>query len=289
MRDPNGLRPLVLGKIGDAYCVASESCAFDTIGAEFVRDVEPGEMLIISKDGVESARFAGQVKKALCTFEYIYFARPDSDIDGYNVHAVRKDFGRILAQEHPVEADVVIGVPDSSISSAIGYAEQSGIPYEIGLIKNRYIGRTFIAPTQELRQRGVKLKLNAVRKIVEGKRVVMIDDSLVRGTTSGRIVGMLREAGAVEVHVRIASPPVTHSCFYGIDTSSREELIAAKKTIDEIRDYIGADSLAYLSEAQMMRAFGITDGSDHGHCNACFSGQYPTEIYEDFSKSIMDR
>jgi len=289
MRDPNGLRPLVLGKIGDAYCVASESCAFDTIGAEFVRDVEPGEMLIISKDGVESARFAGQVKKALCTFEYIYFARPDSDIDGYNVHAVRKDFGRILAKEHPVEADVVIGVPDSSISSAIGYAEQSGIPYEIGLIKNRYIGRTFIAPSQELRQRGVKLKLNAVRKIVEGKRVVMIDDSLVRGTTSGRIVGMLREAGAVEVHVRIASPPVAHSCFYGIDTSAKEELIASKKSIEEIREYIGADSLAYLSEAQMMRAFGIEDGSDHGHCNACFTGKYPTEIYEDFSKSIMDR
>jgi amidophosphoribosyltransferase len=289
MRDANGLRPMVLGKIGDAYCVASESCAFDTIGAEFIRDIEPGEMLIISKDGVESTRFAGQAKRATCTFEYIYFARPDSDIDGFNVHAVRKEFGRLLYREHPVEADVVIGVPDSSISSAIGYAEESGIPYEIGLIKNRYIGRTFIQPSQELRARGVKLKLNAVRKIVEGKRVVMIDDSIVRGTTSGRIVSMLREAGATEVHVRIASPPVTHSCFYGIDTSAREELIAAKKSVEEIREYIGADSLAYLSEPNMMRAFGIQDGADHGHCNACFNGKYPTEIYEDLTKSIMDR
>lgn len=289
MRDANGLRPMVLGKIGDAYCVASESCAFDTIGAEIVRDIEPGEMLIISKDGVESTRFAGKAKRALCTFEYIYFARPDSDIDGFNVHAVRKDFGRILYQEHPVEADVVIGVPDSSISSAIGYAEESGIPYEIGLIKNRYIGRTFIQPSQELRARGVKLKLNAVRKIVEGKRVVMIDDSIVRGTTSGRIVNMLREAGATEVHVRIASPPVTHSCFYGIDTSAKDELIAARKSVEEIREYIGADTLSFLSEPAMMRAFGITDGSDHGHCNACFTGKYPTEIYEDLTKSIMDR
>ncbi|MGZ6525509.1 MAG: amidophosphoribosyltransferase, partial [Tumebacillaceae bacterium] len=231
MRDANGFRPMVLGKLGDAYCVASESCAFDTIGAEFIRDVEPGEMLIISKDGVQSVKYTQQASPALCTFEYIYFARPDSDIDGFNVHMVRKDFGRILAKEHPVMADVVIGVPDSSISSAIGYAEEAGIPYEIGLIKNRYIGRTFIQPSQELRERGVKLKLSAVRKIVEGKRVVMIDDSIVRGTTSGRIVSMLRDAGAVEVHVRIASPPVTHSCFYGIDTSARDELIAARKSV----------------------------------------------------------
>ena len=288
MRDANGLRPMVLGKIGDAYCVASESCAFDTIGATYVRDVEPGEMLIISKDGVESTRFAGQAKKALCTFEYIYFARPDSDIDGFNVHMVRKDFGRLLYQEHPVEADVVIGVPDSSISSAIGYAEASGIPYEIGLIKNRYIGRTFIQPSQELRSQGVKLKLSAVRKIVEGKRVIMIDDSIVRGTTSGRIVNMLREAGATEVHVLIASPPVTHSCFYGIDTSARSELIAANKSVPEICEYIGADSLAFLSEAQMMKAFG-KESADHGHCNACFTGQYPTEIYEDFGKDHFER
>jgi amidophosphoribosyltransferase len=286
MRDANGLRPMVLGKIGDAYCVSSESCAFDTIGAEFVRDIEPGEMVVISKEGVESTRFAGQAKKALCTFEYIYFARPDSDIDGYNVHNVRKDFGRLLYREHPVEADVVIGVPDSSISSAIGYAEESGIPYEIGLIKNRYIGRTFIQPSQELRARGVRLKLNAVRRIVEGQRVVLIDDSIVRGTTSGRIVTMLREAGAVEVHVRIASPPVTHSCFYGIDTSSRDELIAARKSVEEIREYIGADSLAFLSEPTMMKAFGHED-ADHGHCNACFTGKYPTEIYEDLSKMIL--
>jgi amidophosphoribosyltransferase len=288
MRDANGLRPMVLGKLGDAWCVASESCAFDTIGAELVRDIEPGEMLIISKDGVESRRFAGQAKKALCTFEYIYFARPDSDIDGFNVHMVRKDFGRLLYEEHPVEADVVIGVPDSSISSAIGYAEASGIPYEIGLIKNRYIGRTFIQPSQELRAQGVKLKLSAVRKIVEGKRVIMIDDSIVRGTTSGRIVKMLREAGATEIHVLIASPPVTHSCFYGIDTSARDELIAANKTVPEMNEYIGSNSLAFLSERQMMKAFG-KDSEDHGHCNACFTGQYPTEIYEDFNKDHFER
>ncbi|PWK09675.1 amidophosphoribosyltransferase [Tumebacillus permanentifrigoris] len=287
MRDANGLRPMVLGQIGGAYCVASESCAFDTIGAEFVRDIEPGEMVVISKDGIESTRFAGQAKKALCTFEYIYFARPDSDIDGFNVHNVRKEFGRLLSREHPIEADVVIGVPDSSISSAIGYAEESGIPYEIGLIKNRYIGRTFIQPSQELRARGVRLKLNAVRRIVEGKRVVLIDDSIVRGTTSGRIVTMLREAGALEVHVRIASPPVTHSCFYGIDTSTREELIASRKSVEEIREYIGAESLEFLSEPTMMKAFGFEDTSDHGHCNACFTGKYPTEIYEDLSKMIL--
>ncbi|HEU4964418.1 MAG TPA: amidophosphoribosyltransferase [Bacilli bacterium] len=289
LRDANGLRPMVLGKIGDAYCVASESCAFDTIGAELVRDIEPGEMVIISKDGVESIPFANNARKALCTFEYIYFARPDSDIDGFNVHAIRKEFGRRLAREHGVEADVVIGVPDSSISSAIGYAEESGIPYEIGLIKNRYIGRTFIQPSQELRARGVKMKLSAIRKIVEGKRVVMIDDSIVRGTTSGRIVQMLRDAGATEVHVRIASPPVTHSCFYGIDTSARDELIAAKRSVDEINEHIGSDTLAYLSEAEMMKAFGWSGAGEHGHCNACFTGKYPTEIYEDFSKSIMDR
>ncbi|MCX7572080.1 amidophosphoribosyltransferase [Tumebacillus sp. DT12] len=289
MRDPNGLRPMVLGKIGDAYCVASESCAFDTIGAELIRDVEPGEMLIISAEGVESTRFSSAGKQSLCTFEYIYFARPDSDIDGYNVHMVRKEFGRQLYREAPVEADVVIGVPDSSISSAIGYAEAAHLPYEIGLIKNRYIGRTFIQPSQELRAQGVKLKLSAVRKIVEGKRVIMIDDSIVRGTTSGRIVSMLRDAGATEVHVLIASPPVTHSCFYGIDTSSRDELIAANKTVPQIREYIGADSLSFLSEEGMMKAFGFDGSGDHGHCNACFTGRYPVEIHEEFTKSHFER
>ncbi|MFC4766914.1 amidophosphoribosyltransferase [Effusibacillus consociatus] len=289
MRDPHGLRPMALGQFEGAYVVASETCAFDTIGAEYIRDVEPGEMLIIDKDGLRSERFATASRKALCTFEYIYFARPDSDIDGFNVHSVRKKMGKLLAKEHPVEADVVIGVPESSISAAIGYAEETGIPYEIGLIKNKYIGRTFIQPSQELRERGVKLKLSAVRKIVEGKRVVLIDDSIVRGTTSRRIVEMLRDAGATEVHLRISSPPVTHGCYYGIDTSAREELIAATKSVGEIREYIGADTLSYLSEEAMLRAFGVEDFSNHKYCNACFTGQYPTEIYEDLEKHMLER
>lgn len=289
LRDPHGLRPLVLGQFEDAYMVASESCAFDTIGGKYIRDVQPGEMLIFTKDGMKSVYYAGQNQKALCTFEYIYFARPDSDMDGYNVHSVRKQFGKILSIEHPVQADVVIGVPDSSISAAIGYAEEAGIPYEIGLVKNRYIGRTFIQPSKELRERGVKLKLSAVRGVVEGKRVVMIDDSIVRGTTSGRIVSMLREAGAAEVHVRISSPPVAHSCYYGIDTSSKGELIAAYKTTQEICEFIGADSLAFLSEEKMLEVFGVQPGKGHPFCNACFTGRYPTEIYEDLSKFSLER
>lgn len=289
MRDPHGLRPMALGQFEGAYVVASETCAFDTIGAEYVRDVEPGEMLIIDKGGLRSEKFAFSSKTSLCTFEYIYFARPDSDIDGVNVHSIRKKFGKLLAEEYPVEADVVIGVPESSISAAIGYAEATGIPYEIGLIKNKYIGRTFIQPSQELRERGVKLKLSAVRKVVEGKRVALIDDSIVRGTTSKRIVKMLRDAGATEVHLLISSPPVTHACFYGIDTSARNELIAANKTVDEIREYIGADSLHYLSEAAMLRAFGETDATNHKFCNACFTGRYPTEIYEDLEKHMLER
>ena len=252
VRDPNGIRPLSLGKLNGSYVVSSETCAFDTIGATFIRDVEPGEMIMITKDGIVSDRITNFSKQATCVFEYIYFARPDSDIEGINVHSARKQLGKRLAVEAPVDADVVTGVPDSSTSAAIGYAEASGIPYEIGLIKNRYIGRTFIQPSQEMRERGVRLKLSAVRKVVEGKRVVMIDDSIVRGTTSGRIVNMLREAGATEVHVRISSPPVTHSCFYGIDTSAREELIASSKSIEEIRQFIGADSLAYLTVESMV-------------------------------------
>ncbi|GAA4725537.1 amidophosphoribosyltransferase [Brevibacillus fulvus] len=277
--DPNGLRPLSLGLLGDAICVASETCAFDIVGAEYWRDVQPGELIVIDEHGVHTSQFAEKVSRSLCTFEYIYFARPDSDIDGINVHLARKRLGKQLAHEAPVQADVVTGVPDSSISAAIGYAEATGIPYEIGLIKNRYIGRTFIQPTQELRERAVHLKLSAVRKVVEGKRVIMLDDSIVRGTTSGRIVGMLREAGAKEVHVRISSPPVMNPCFYGIDTSSREELIAASKSVEEIRRFIGADSLAFLSVEGMIEAIGRNDDSpNRGHCLACFTGQYPTEI-----------
>jgi amidophosphoribosyltransferase len=280
--DPNGLRPLSLGKIGDAYVVSSETCAFDVIGADYFREVEPGEMIIIDESGLRSERVSTTTQRTICSFEYIYFARPDSDIDGINVHQARKQLGRQLAKEAAVEADVVTGVPDSSISAAIGFAEAAGIPYELGLIKNRYVGRTFIQPSPELRAQGVRMKLSVVRKVVEGKRVVMIDDSIVRGTTSGRIVKMLREAGAKEVHVRISSPPVVNPCFYGIDTSTREELIAAKKNIEEMRQMIGADSLYFLSVDGLLAGTGRTDDHpDKGHCLACFTGKYPTEIYDD--------
>jgi len=280
--DPNGLRPLALGKLEDGYLLASETCAFDTVGATYLRDIEPGELLVFDQEGMRSERFTVQTRRAICSFEYIYFARPDSDIDGINVHLARKRLGKKLAEEQPINADVVTGVPDSSISAAIGYAEASGIPYELGLIKNRYVGRTFIQPSQELREKGVKMKLSAVRKVVEGKRVVMIDDSIVRGTTSGRIVQMLREAGAKEVHVRISSPPVMNPCYFGIDTSSREELIAAKKTIEEIRDYIGADSLEFLSIEGMLDAIGRKSNEYHkGHCLACFNAEYPIEVFEE--------
>lgn len=277
--DPNGLRPLSLGRLKDAICVASETCAFDIIGAEYWRDVQPGELIVVDETGVHTSTFAEKTERSICTFEYIYFARPDSDIDGINVHMARKRLGKQLAIEAPIEADLVTGVPDSSISAAIGFAEATGIPYEIGLIKNRYVGRTFIQPTQELRERAVHMKLSAVRKVVEGKRVVMIDDSIVRGTTSNRIVRMLREAGATEVHVRISSPPVMNPCFYGIDTSTRDELIAATKSVEEIRRIIEADTLAFMSVEGMVEAIGRTDSApNRGHCLACFTGNYPTEI-----------
>ncbi|GAB7387770.1 amidophosphoribosyltransferase [Bacillaceae bacterium] len=287
--DPNGLRPLSLARLGDGYVVSSETCAFDTVGAQYWREVEPGELIVIDGDGFRSERVCGQTQRAICSFEYIYFARPDSDIDGINVHLARKRMGNRLFQEAPVDADVVTGVPDSSISAAIGYAEAAGIPYELGLIKNRYVGRTFIQPSQELRAQGVRMKLSAVRQVVEGKRVVMIDDSIVRGTTSGRIVRLLREAGAKEVHVRISSPPVMNPCFYGIDTSTREELIAAKKSVEEIREAIGADSLYFLSLEGMLEAIGRpAHEPNRGHCLACFNGSYPTEIYEDTQAGIYE-
>jgi amidophosphoribosyltransferase len=280
--DPNGLRPLSIGRLGDAYIVVSETCALDVVGATYVRDVEPGELLIINDEGITSERFTLNVNRAICSMEYIYFSRPDSNIDGINIHSARKSLGRRMAIEAPVEADVVTGVPDSSISAAIGFAEQSGIPYELGLIKNRYVGRTFIQPSQELREQGVKMKLSPVRKIVEGKRVVMVDDSIVRGTTSRRIVNMLREAGATEVHVRISAPPIKHPCFYGIDTSTSEELIAANHSVEEIRKMIGADSLVFLSEKGLVEAIGRPyEGEYRGQCMACFTGKYPTEIYPD--------
>ncbi|NLP52636.1 amidophosphoribosyltransferase [Bacillus sp. RO1] len=280
--DPNGLRPLSLGKLNDAYVVASETCAFDVVGAEFIRDIEPGELLIIDNGGLHSERFTMHTQRAMCSMEYIYFSRPDSNIDGINVHTARKSLGKQLAMESGVEADVVTGVPDSSISAAIGYAELSGIPYELGLIKNRYVGRTFIQPSQSLREQGVKMKLSPVRGVVEGKRVVMVDDSIVRGTTSRRIVRMLREAGATEVHVRISSPPIKNPCFYGIDTSTHEELIASSHSVEEMREIIGADSLAFLSPGGMVEAIDRPfDGETRGQCMACFSGKYPTEIFPD--------
>lgn len=280
--DPHGLRPLSIGKLGDAYVVASETCALDIVGAKFVRDVEPGELVVINDDGITSEYFSMSSQRAMCTMEYIYFARPDSNIEGINVHTARKNLGKQLAKEVTIEADVVTGVPDSSISVAIGYAEATGMPYELGLIKNRYVGRTFIQPSQSLREQGVKMKLSAVRGVVEGKRVVMVDDSIVRGTTSKRIVTMLKEAGAKEVHVLISSPPIKNPCFYGIDTSTTSELIASENTVEEIRQLIGADSLTFLSVEGTVEGIGRSfDGDTHGACMACFTGNYPTEIYEE--------
>jgi amidophosphoribosyltransferase len=286
--DPHGLRPLSLGRLGDGICVASETCAFDIVGAQFVREVEPGELLIINNEGMHSESFAIKSNQAICTMEYVYFSRPDSNLHGINVHSARKSMGKKLAEEAGIEADVVTGVPDSSISAAIGYAEASGIPYELGLIKNRYVGRTFIQPSQSLREQGVKMKLSAVRGVVNGKRVIMVDDSIVRGTTSKRIVQLLRDAGAKEVHVAISSPPISHPCFYGIDTSTKEELIASSHSVEEIRQIIGADSLTFLSIEGMIEAIGHEkDGNHCGQCLACFTGRYPTEIYPAEKEQMM--
>jgi amidophosphoribosyltransferase len=287
VRDPHGLRPLAIGKLGDAYVLASESCAFETIGAEFLRNIEPGEIIVVNSEGMRSIPPTAKEPKAMCTFEHIYFARPDSDIDGWNVHSIRKQLGRILAKHHPAEGDIVIGVPDSSISAAAGFAEESGIPLEMGLVKNKYIARTFIQPSQEMREGGVRLKLNAVRSVVAGKRVILIDDSIVRGTTSRRIVQLLRDAGAKEVHVRISSPPYKYSCHYGIDTSSKGQLIAAMHSEEEICEKITADSLAYLTLDEMMSAFGFRPGERAPFCNACFTGCYPTKV-SNVSKTEME-
>lgn len=273
--DPYGLRPLALGRVGEGYVVASETCAFDLIGADYVRDVQPGEFIAIDAAGVHSTHFAGGKKQALCAMEYVYFSRPDSNLCGMNVHTARKKLGKALAKEHPITADVVTGVPDSSLSAAIGYAEAAGLPYELGLIKSRYVGRTFIEPSQPLREQGVKLKLSAVRGVVEGKRVIMVDDSFVRGTTSRRITKMLKDVGAAEVHVLIASPPIKYPCFYGMDTLSTEELAAANCDVEEMRAMIGADSLRFLSVEKMQEVLGC------GLCLACFTGRYPTKESDD--------
>lgn len=280
--DPHGLRPFSMGRLGDGYLFASETCAFDAVGGIYEREVRPGEMIVLDKDGKREMFFNEPTRRAICTMEYIYFARPDSDIDGINVHAARKRLGKQLAIESFVDADVVTGVPDSSISAAIGFAEQTGIAYELGLIKNRYTGRTFIQPSQELREQGVKMKHSAVRKVVEGKRVIIIDDSIVRGTTLLRIVNLLRNAGATEVHVRISSPPFMNPCYYGIDTPSREELLASKHTVEEMREKLGADSLYFLSKEGMVEAIGREPGADNrGHCMGCFDRNYPTYLKEE--------
>ncbi len=285
-RDPYGFRPLCYGKTADGiYVVASESCAIKAVGAEVVRDVEPGEILVFSKNGVVSRReHCGKKDKKLCVFEYIYFARPDSVIDGISVHASRVRAGKILAKAHPVEADVVIGAPDSGLDAALGFSQESGISYGIGLIKNKYIGRTFISPGQGARLDGVKIKLAAIEESVKGKRVVLVDDSIVRGNTMGRVVKLLRDAGAKEVHVRISSPPFLHPCYYGTDIDSEEHLIACHHTVSQIAKMIGADSLGYLPQERLGELCG-----SHGFCSACFNGDYPTKIPTDTRKDRFEQ
>ncbi|EIK81117.1 amidophosphoribosyltransferase [Gardnerella vaginalis 55152] len=278
--DPNGFRPLSLGRMSNgAYVLASETCALDIVRAEFIRDIEPGEIIVINDNGYTIDRYAENVQHAVCSMEFIYFARPDSDIYGINVHSARKRMGAQLAKESPVDADMVIGVPNSSLSAAAGYAEASGIPNEMGLIKNQYVARTFIQPTQELREQGVRMKLSAVRGVVKNKRVIVIDDSIVRGTTSKRIVRLLREAGAKEVHMRISSPPLKYPCFYGIDIQTTKELIAAKHSVEQIRQYIEADSLAFLSLDGLVESIGLNKPAPYGGlCVAYFNGDYPTAL-----------
>lgn len=292
--DPNGFRPLAIGQMKNgAYVIASETCALEVVGAKFVRDVRPGEIVIIDDSGYRVETYTKDTQLAICSMEYIYFARPDSNIAGINVHTARKNMGRNLAKEALVNADMVVGVPNSSLSAASGYAEASGIPYEIGLVKNQYIARTFIQPTPELREQGVRMKLSAVRGVVEGKRIVMVDDSVVRGTTSRRIVRLLKEAGAKEVHVRIASPPLKYPCFYGIDIQTRKELIAANHSVEEIRQCIEADSLEFLSEEGLIQAIGLAEDAPYsGLCMAYFNGDYPTPLYdyeEKYQESLKEK
>lgn len=285
-RDPYGFRPLCYGKTPDgAYVVASESCALSAVGAEFIRDLLPGEILVFSPDGVESRReHCGKKKKHTCIFEYIYFARPDSVVDGVSVHEARIRAGEILAERYPADADIVIGVPDSGLDAALGYANRSGIPYGIGLMKNRYIGRTFISPGQEDRLDKVRIKLSPIKSVIEGKRVVLIDDSIVRGTTSKRIVKLLRDAGAKEIHMRISAPPFLHPCYYGTDIDSEENLIACHYKPEEIAQIIGADSLGYLEVEMLDKLIG-----SEGYCAACFDGKYPTNIPTDLRKDRFER
>ncbi|MBP2624274.1 amidophosphoribosyltransferase [Streptococcus oricebi] len=291
--DPNGFRPLSIGRMKNgAWVVSSETCAFEVVGAEWVSDLQPGQLVIIDDQGLHYDSYTTETQLAICSMEYVYFARPDSVIHGVNVHAARKQTGRRLAKEAQIAADIVVGVPNSSLSAASGYAEESGLPYEMGLIKNQYSQRTFIQPTQELREQGVRMKLSAVSSIVKGKRVVMVDDSIVRGTTSRRIVNLLREAGASEVHVAVASPPLKYPCFFGIDIQSRRELIAANHSVEEIRQIIGADSLTFLSLEGLIESVGIkTDAPNGGLCVAYFDGDYPAPLYdyeEQYLESLAD-
>lgn len=284
-RDPRGFRPLCYGQKTDGtYIIASESCALTAVGARFIRDLRPGEILTIDEEGVHSdTTYCGSQSHTPCIFEYIYFARPDSVIDGVSVHTARKNAGRLLAKRHPVEADIVVGVPDSGLDAALGYAEESGIPFGLGFIKNKYIGRTFISPGQGQRVDKVKIKLSPIQEVVSGRRVILIDDSIVRGTTSGQIVNLLREAGAKEIHMRVSAPPFMNPCYYGTDIDSRDNLIACHHTIPEIAQIIGADSLGYLDLEDLSAMIGTCD-----HCTACFSGRYPTPIPEDTNKDRFE-
>ena len=278
-RDPLGIRPLVMGKLGHSTIFASESVALDVIGAKFVREVEPGEMLLVNDDGLRSFKPFPKASPRPCVFEHVYFSRPDSIIEGSSVYEVRKNIGAELSREAPVEADYVVPVPDSGVPAAIGFSQESGIPFELGIIRSHYVGRTFIQPSQDVRHLGVKLKHNANSALIQGKKIVLIDDSIVRGTTSVKIVQMLRDAGAREVHMRIASPPTKHSCFYGVDTPERAKLLAAQMNVEEMRDYINADSLAFISIDGLYRALGETrDAASPQRCDACFTGDYPTTL-----------
>jgi len=277
IRDPRGFRPLSLGQLNGAYIIASETCAFDIISATYLREVEPGEMVILDKRGITSLRFSPPAKLAYCIFEHVYFSRPDSMVFGRSVQSSREMLGRRLAREHPAEADLVVPVPDSGVAAAIGYSEESGLPLKFGLIRNHYVGRTFIEPTQAIRDFGVKLKLNPVRSLLAGKRVVLVDDSIIRGTTSRKIVRLVREAGAREVHLRISCPPTVSPCYYGIDTPTKKELIGSSHSVDEIRGYVGADTLGYLSLEGLQEAVG---SDKENYCLACYTANYPTAIQE---------
>lgn len=289
-RDPLGVRPLVLGELDGAHILASETCALDILGADFVRDVEPGEVIVIGPEGVQSLRPFAPEQRRFCIFEYVYFSRPDSIVEGRGVYEVRKRIGAELARESAVAADLVVPVPDSGVPAAIGYAQESGLPFELGIIRNHYVGRTFIEPSDPIRHLGVRLKHNANRASLEGRRVVLVDDSIVRGTTSTKIVAMVRAAGATEVHMRIASPPTTHSCFYGVDTPERSKLMAARHSVEEMARIIGVDSLAFLSIDGLYRAVGEArrDGLQPQYCDACFTGDYPTRL-SDFEGDLGGR